>query len=80
MYKKGKSNNWGVPPSLYEELNKEFNFDFDPCPFQPDFDGLTIAWGERNFVNPPYDNIKPWAKKCRKEQKKGRLSVFLIPV
>ena len=24
--------NYATPPKLYEELNKRFNFDFDPCP------------------------------------------------
>ena len=26
------SDSWATPPSLYDELNAEFNFDFDPCP------------------------------------------------
>ena len=27
---------WATPRDFYEELNKEFNFDFDPCPFMHD--------------------------------------------
>ena len=26
------SDNWATPPEIYEEFNKEFDFDFDPCP------------------------------------------------
>ena len=51
------SDDWATPKDFYDELNKEFNFDFDPCPFQNDievFNGLTANWGKVNFVNPPY--------------------------
>jgi len=27
---------WKTPLYIYEPLNKEFNFDFDPCPYQHD--------------------------------------------
>ena len=49
--------NYATPPKLYEELNKRFNFDFDPCPYNEGEiinDGLKIEWGKSNFVNPPY--------------------------
>ena len=49
--------NYATPPKLYEELNKRFNFDFDPCPYNEGEiinDGLKIEWGNSNFVNPPY--------------------------
>jgi len=44
------SDNWATPPELYNLLNAEFNFDFDPCPLNagiitPDKDGLLIEWG-----------------------------------
>ena len=42
------SDDWATPPDLYEELNKKYNFDFDPCPFHHDtdeWDGLEIEWG-----------------------------------
>ena len=37
--------NYATPPKLYEELNKRFNFDFDPCPYNENEivnDGLKI--------------------------------------
>eukprot|EP00732_Lithocolla_globosa_P002775 Lithocolla_globosa_v1_NODE_1945_length_2247_cov_4.583485.p2 type:complete len:137 gc:universal NODE_1945_length_2247_cov_4.583485:2084-1674(-) len=77
------TNHWQTPPDLYKELNDEFKFTFDPVPLYGDSqkgnDGLTKKWGKRNFVNPPYSDIAPWAKKAREEQLKGNLSVLLIP-
>lgn len=72
--------NWKTPKRFYEELNKEFNFDFDPCPINPNFDGLNIEWGKSNFVNPPYGReIGKWCKKAVEEWIKGKVVVMLIP-
>ena len=75
------SNHWATPEWLYNKLDKEFNFDFDPCPLHADFDGLIIEWGESNFINPPYDRInKPkFIQKAFKEWTKGKTCVLLIP-
>ena len=78
-------NNYATPPEVYERLNKKFNFDFDPCPYAENeiiTDGLKIEWGKSNFVNPPYSQKEKEAfvKKGVEEMKKGKLSVFLIPV
>lgn len=57
--------------------NNEF---FDPCPLNPTFDGLNVPWHERNYVNPPYNNIEPWLRKAVQEMtENNRKSVFLIP-
>jgi site-specific DNA-methyltransferase (adenine-specific) len=77
--------NYATPPKLYEELNKRFNFDFDPCPFnEGDITdcGLQKEWGKSNFVNPPYSqNLKElFVIKGIEEMKKGKVCVFLIPV
>lgn len=76
--------NYATPPELYSELNKEFNFDFDPCPYAEVVvrDGLSIDWGKSNFVNPPYSQkLKElFVLKAVAEQRKGNTSVFLIPV
>lgn len=75
-----KNQKWQTPPEIYAALNGEFNFDFDPCPINPKFDGLNIEWGKRNFVNPPFGREQPkWIKKGYEEWKKGKLVVFLIP-
>ena len=79
--------NWETPSYLYNKLNKEFNFDFDPCPIcfdeiTPDKDGLLIEWGQRNFINPPYSRKlkEAFVKKAIEESKKGKLCVCLLPV
>lgn len=45
---------WATPKDFYKKLDAIYHFDFDPCPYQADFDGLKISWGKRNFINPPY--------------------------
>lgn len=76
------SDHWQTPDYLYEELNIEFNFTFDPCPIHSKFDGLKVKWGKRNFINPPYSRKLKTAfvKKAIEESKKGKLCVLLLPV
>lgn len=79
------SDNWKTPPEFYESLNKEFQFNFDPCPYsegEPVFDGLQVEWKERNYINPPYSRTlkEAFIKKAIEEAKKGRLCVMLLPV
>lgn len=81
------SDNWATPKWFYDELNKEFNFDFDPCPLNrneitPDIDGLLIGWGKSNFINPPYSRKlkEAFVKKAIEESKQGKICVMLIPV
>lgn len=78
---KKNSDHWQTPQYLYDELNKEFNFDFDPCPIHAKFDGLRVSWGKSNFINPPYNRIdKPkFIQKAWEEWKSGKTCVLLIP-
>ena len=75
------SDNWKTPSDVYDKLDQEFHFDFDPCPLNedPDFDGLSIDWGLVCFVNPPYSDISAWCKKSYDEWQKGKTVVMLIP-
>ena len=57
LFQSKKTDNWATPQWLYDKLNDEFDFDFDPCPLNSKIDGLNIKWGKRNFVNPPYSNV-----------------------
>jgi site-specific DNA-methyltransferase (adenine-specific) len=76
---------WATPAYFYNDLDKEFNFNFDPCPFEHDlekWDGLKIEWKERNFINPPYSRKlkESFVIKAIEESKKGKLCVMLLPV
>lgn len=77
--------NYATPPWLYDELNKKYQFDFDPCPYNEGEiinDGLKTEWGNSNFVNPPYSQKlkEAFVIKGIEESKKGKICVFLIPV
>ena len=81
------SDNWETPIELYNKLNEEFKFDFDPCPISheeitPDKDGLLIPWGKSNFVNPPYSRKlkEDFIKRSVYEYCKGKTVVLLLPV
>ncbi len=82
---------WLTPPDVYEKLNKEFKFTFDPCPYPlPDgFDGFTCEWGKSNYVNPPFGSIIHngkkkgptfWTRKAIEEFKKGKKVVMVYPI
>ena len=83
---------WETPQDFFDELNKEFNFNLDPCAtpdtakckkyFTKEDDGLKQSWGGYTvFCNPPYGTaIKDWVKKCSDESKKpNTIVVMLIP-
>jgi len=81
------SDNWATPKSLYDELNSEFIFDFDPCPLNtgditPEEDGLLIEWGQSNFINPPYSRKlkEAFVERAVEFKELGRLCVLLLPV
>ena len=73
------SDEWRTPQSLFDKLDKEFDFDSDPCPSnKPLKKGLINSWGKRVFVNPPYSDIKYWVSKCWHESN-NKIIVMLIP-
>lgn len=89
-----ESSEWQTPKSLFDNLNKEFNFNLDPCTTEdnplgtPKFytkkqDGLKQSWAGNVFVNPPYNKeISKWLKKAIDELYKNisvQYVVFLLP-
>jgi hypothetical protein len=75
------SPHWATPKAVYDELNKEFRFDFDPCPLgESTADGaapLLTPWaGRRVFCNPPYDRgIASFLERATE----AAVAVFLLP-
>ena len=72
-----------TPDYMIQEIIDEFGQFFDPCPINPQYDGLNIDWDltKINYVNPPYarGQIKLWVEKCHIEFNKGAKIVLLIP-
>lgn len=74
------SDRWATPADVYSALDKEFGFDFDPCPLDGQQDGLATLlteWrGKRVFCNPPYGRgMEDWLKRGLEAE----VAVFLIP-
>lgn len=45
-------------------------------------DAFTRVWSltvQLNWLNPPFSNIAPWAKKCAEESRLGARILFLVP-
>ena len=43
---------WKTPKAVYQVLDAEFGFDFDPCPPDHRMDGLTSDWGGGIILQP----------------------------
>jgi len=83
---------WLTPPELYNSLDKEFHFSFDPCPYPrpKNFDGFLCEWGKSNYVNPPFGGVMQpngkkvgptaWARKAIAEYQKGKRVVLVYPI
>ena len=77
-----QSVDWATPKAVYDELDREFRFNDDPCPLYGVFgeDGLNRPWGTSTFVNPPYGReIGRWTEKARHEADLGKTVVLLVP-
>lgn len=59
-----ETDNWYTPPEVldlvkmfYSRVGSATNeLYFDPCPVNPDFNGLEVDWAKDCFINPPYSN------------------------
>ena len=74
---------WLTPPELYQSLDQEFHFDFDPCKYPKTWDGLKIDWMNMNYVNPPFrskdGSPTAFVRKAIEESKKGNSSFLTLP-
>lgn len=82
---------WPTPKAVYDRLNEEFGFTFDPCPLTSDVDRLALSYaieldgcsslfvpwrGKRVFCNPPYGpEIRKWLERADEAD----LAVYLVP-
>jgi len=86
-----KDMEWETPQDFFDKLNRDFNFDLDPCAtketakckdyYTEDDDGLVKDWGpcKTVFVNPPYGrDIKKWIKKGYEESQKDKTTVVML--
>ncbi len=77
------SQDWRTPKSLYQALDAEFGFVFDPCPCNGKeplpFDGLAIEWASPAYINPPFKGIEKWVRKAYGQFLEGKTCVLLIP-
>jgi site-specific DNA-methyltransferase (adenine-specific) len=69
---------WATPGELYADLDREFRFDFDPCPLGERSGGLIAeAWrGRRVFCNPPYGPVIRMFLQLAIE---AEVAVYLLP-
>jgi len=79
---------WVTPPEMYDKLDREFRFDFDPCPNpRPDgYNSLAVPWGEMSYCNPPFRKTDgnthgptAFVRKAILEQENGNSTVLLLP-
>lgn len=81
---------YGTPDNFFNPLNRHFGFNYDLactkknnlCKFglTPSEDSLSVDWHELEgylFLNPPFANAAPWARKCHEESLKGAKIVML---
>lgn len=74
---------WLTPKPLMDELQAEFDFNYDACPYPrpAGFDGLKEDWGTRTYCNPPFrGGVVAWARKAIQEYTAGKLVVLIVPV
>lgn len=81
---KSKSDIHLTPDRVYD-LIKEYwgcsiNDMFDPCPVNPQWDGLKIDWHPLNYVNPPYSDLPDWVGKAIAEAvSDANITIMLLP-
>ena len=87
-----ETDEWGTPQKLFDELNKEFNFDIDLCAsdknhkcdkyFSKEEDSLKQDWSKFKtcYGNFPYGRqIIDWIQKAYESSLQGSTVVCLLP-
>lgn len=65
---------WYTPPIVWDAIHKFMGVPFDPCPSEPQFDGLQMPWDWDCYINPPYSEKlkRAFIDKVIKEYEGGR--------
>ena len=69
-----------TPKDLLTHITHHWQCNCLPCPpYDSPVDALApeVMWGTRNFLNPPWDNIRAWFRKAN--QSHIEFSLFLVP-
>jgi len=82
---KSKSQVHITPQRVYDKIEQIWGWKkddmFDPCPVDPDFDGLKIPWKKINYVNPPFEveTLTAFVNKTLQEALLGNETIMLLP-
>lgn len=69
-----------TPKEMYDNFNKFFKFDHDPCPIHSETNALETEWGRRNYVNPPFKHTDAFVMRAVELYKQnGACTVVLCP-
>ncbi len=80
-----------TPDRVFEIIKEKWGYSkeemFDPCPENPQWNGLQIDWKKINFVNPPYGKelgekeslLSRFVDKAIREKLNGNHSIMLLP-
>lgn len=80
LFQSQNSDNWATTLEIFQELDKEFNFNYDPCPLNSLIDSLNVDWRGRVFCNPPYSKVKEFMEKGEQELNKGNVELIVYLV
>ena len=83
MPSKTKSDVHITPDNVYELIEFYWGYKkqdmFDPCPVDPEWDGLVIPWRPTNYLNAPYGLTQNFIEKAHLETLRGNTTVILYP-
>lgn len=72
---------WYTPDYIWRCINEFFVVPpFDPCPVEPQFDGLMVDWPNDVYINPPYSQElrRSFINKAMQQFTPGRRFLWLM--
>jgi|APSaa5957512535_1039671.scaffolds.fasta_scaffold197976_1 hypothetical protein len=80
---RAKSDIHCTPDRVYDIIKSKWGYSkddmFDPCPINPEYNGLEISWKLINYVNPPYTLLREFVAKAIQEIGIGNKTILLLP-